>query len=104
MANMMQNVNAEEIVQNCRAGDHTADRPDLVARVFKLKLDSLIDDLTKNGVLRQCIAFVYTIEFQQRGLPHAHILLALRAEDKFTTAEHIDQFVSAEILTAAADL
>lgn len=75
-----------------------------MARVFKLKLDSLIDDLTKNGVLGQCIAFVYTIEFQKRGLPHAHILLTLRAEDKFTTAERIDQFISAEIQTAAANL
>lgn len=67
-----------------------------MAQVFKLKLDSVIDDFTKNSVLGQFLGLVYTIEFQKRGLPHAHILLTLRHED--TTA---DQFVSAEILTAA---
>lgn len=86
-----------EIVSNLRDGEQTSDRPDLVARVFKIKLDALIEVLKKNGLLGQCLAFVYTIEFQKRGLPHAHILLTLRAEDKFTTSERIDQVVSAEI-------
>ncbi|XP_063781333.1 LOW QUALITY PROTEIN: uncharacterized protein LOC134929683 [Pseudophryne corroboree] len=86
-----------EIIDNLRPGEHTSDRPDLVARVFKIKLDALIDDLTKHSLFGQAQAFVYTIEFQKRGLPHAHILLALRAEDKFTTAEKIDKIVSAEI-------
>ncbi|XP_063800227.1 uncharacterized protein LOC134968624 [Pseudophryne corroboree] len=86
-----------EIMDNLRPGEHTSDRPDLVARVFKIKLDALIDDLTKHSLFGQAQAFVYTIEFQKRGLPHAHILLALRAEDKFTTAEKIDKIVSAEI-------
>lgn len=42
-------------------------------------------------------AEVYTIEFQKRGLPHAHILLFLEDCDKIRTAEQIDQFISAEI-------
>ncbi|GBM36698.1 hypothetical protein AVEN_221965-1 [Araneus ventricosus] len=56
-----------------------------------------MDDLTVHGVLGKSIVQVYTVEFQNRGLPHAHILIVLRAGDKFSTSEHIDQFVCAEI-------
>ena len=86
-----------EITENMRPGEHSSDRPDLIARVFKIKLDTLINDLTKHGVLGQSKAYVYSIEFQKRGLPHSHILVTLRAEDQFTTTERIDQFVCAEI-------
>ncbi|XP_022041436.1 uncharacterized protein LOC110944019 [Helianthus annuus] len=40
---------------------------------------------------------IYTIEFQKRGLPHAHICLFLSAESKFPTAKEIDLVISAEI-------
>jgi len=37
------------------------------------------------------------VEFQKRGLPHAHILLFLHPEDKYPTAEDIDRIICAEI-------
>jgi hypothetical protein len=40
---------------------------------------------------------IYVIEFQKRGLPHAHILLILADIDKPKTADAYDRFVSAEI-------
>ncbi|UYV69336.1 hypothetical protein LAZ67_6003266 [Cordylochernes scorpioides] len=43
------------------------------------------------------IASIHVIEFQKRGLPHAHILIILTPEDKPNTVERIDQFISAEI-------
>ena len=43
------------------------------------------------------IAVVYTIEFQKRGLPHAHICLFLNDESKLPSVEHVDNFISAEI-------
>ncbi|GBN34655.1 hypothetical protein AVEN_239486-1 [Araneus ventricosus] len=86
-----------EITENLRPSEHTTDRPDLLARVFNLKLKSLMDDPTVQGTLGKSTAQVYTIEFQKRGLPHAHILIVLRAADKFSTSEHIDKFVRAEI-------
>ncbi|XP_074301448.1 uncharacterized protein LOC141632834 [Silene latifolia] len=42
-------------------------------------------------------AVVYTIEFQKRGLPHAHILLFLQRDDKFPEAVDVDRIISAEI-------
>ena len=43
------------------------------------------------------MAVVYTVEYQKRGLPHAHILLFLHHDDKHPTAAEIDRIISAEI-------
>ena len=40
---------------------------------------------------------MYTVEFQKRGLPHAHVCLFLHKDDKVPNAEHIDKHISAEI-------
>jgi hypothetical protein len=68
-----------------------------VARVFALKLKALLKDLTEEGVLGAVVAFCWTIEFQKRGLPHAHILLVMRPEDKPRTPADVDRVVSAEL-------
>ena len=73
-----------------------ADRPDMVARVFHLKLKALMRDITTNQVFGRHTAFCYTIEFQKRGLPHAHILLNLSLEDKIKRQE-LDDVICAEI-------
>ena len=73
------------------------DRPDLCNRVFNLKLKSLMTDLVDNHFFGHAIAHVYSIEFQKRGLPHAHLLLFVADEDKPTTKAVIDRVISAEI-------
>ncbi|KAL8120815.1 hypothetical protein AgCh_017848 [Apium graveolens] len=80
------------------AGSQTASvRPEIVAWVFKIKLDVMMDDFTKNNVLGQVLAVVYTVEFQKRGLPHAHIVLWLRDGDKLITPEDIDAVICVEL-------
>ncbi|XP_058727581.1 uncharacterized protein LOC131599128 [Vicia villosa] len=73
------------------------DRPDIVSKVFKIKFDEMMADLTKRHVLGRVLAFIYTIEFQKRGLPHAHILLFLHPQSKYPTPSDIDNIISAEI-------
>ncbi|XP_074318232.1 uncharacterized protein LOC141655028 [Silene latifolia] len=49
------------------------------------------------------LSVVYTIEFQKRGLPHAHIVLFIHREDKFPTAADVDKIISAEIPDPTTD-
>jgi hypothetical protein len=67
----------KEITAELRAGQSYMDRPDVVARVFRTKLKLLIYLLKKAGLFGDCKALVYTVEYQKRTLPHAHILLCL---------------------------
>lgn len=43
------------------------------------------------------VPVMYVIEFQKRGLPHAHMLIWLHPDDRPNTIEKIDDLVSAEI-------
>ncbi|KAL7142072.1 hypothetical protein ABFS83_08G098100 [Erythranthe nasuta] len=79
------------------------DRPDILTRVFKMKLDSLMLDLKKGKIFGRIRAYVCTIEFQKHGLPHAHILIWLHNEDKPKTPKDIDKIICAEILDKVTD-
>jgi Helitron helicase-like domain at N-terminus len=87
-----------EIKATLLHGQTTSDRPDLVVCVFHAKLRSLIWDIS-NGVLGAMAAYLYTIEFQKRGLPHAHIVVFLKPHAKLCTPEHIDSLMSSEFPT-----
>lgn len=86
-----------EITSELEPYQSVQNRPDLVTRVFHLKLRGLLDDLFKGHVFGVVIANVYVIEFQKRGLPHAHILFILRDSDKLRDKECVDFIVCAEI-------
>jgi hypothetical protein len=86
-----------EISEALLPGQTVQDRPDLVSRVFKLKLSMLCNELFDSHILGRVAAHMHVIEFQKRGLPHAHILIILTAEDKPKTVQEIDSFVCAEI-------
>jgi hypothetical protein len=73
------------------------DRPDLINRVFRIRLNCLQDDVLKGGVFGRVIGGIHVIEFQKRGLPHAHILLILHPEDKPRTVHDYDRMVWAQI-------
>lgn len=84
-------------------GQHANDRPDVLARVFHLKLQALLLDLTKRHCMGRVIAHIHVVEFQKRGLPHAHILLILGPEDKLHTPDDYDKLISAELPDVLVD-
>ena len=114
-----------EITIELLPGQRSEDRPDLLARVFRIKLRQLLDDFKTKKIIGAVIcsefvtllcslfylintfivlitstlyfAEVYVVEFQKRGLPHAHILLTVAPEDKPTCLKDVDRLISAEI-------
>lgn len=86
-----------EITNELHPGESANDRPDLMARVFRLKTLMLLDDLKRKQVFGVYLASCYSIEYQKRGLPHMHLLLWVAREDRFNTAKRIDSVISAEI-------
>ena len=91
------NPNWPEIRAELYDGQIPNDRPDIIARVFHLKLKDILKDLIKKNILGETMAFVLVIEFQKRGLPHAHMLMILTEEDKPQTPSDYGRIVSAEI-------
>ncbi|KZT50085.1 hypothetical protein CALCODRAFT_538261, partial [Calocera cornea HHB12733] len=72
-ATMTCNPNWPEIVEKLRPGQNASDIPMIVARVFKLRLQHFHHLLRTR--LGRIVYIVHVVEFQKRGLPHAHIVL-----------------------------
>jgi hypothetical protein len=91
------NPNWDEIKRELYPVQMPQDRPDLVVRVFRAKLQELKDRLLKKDILGKVRAHVYVVEFQKRGLPHAHFLLIMDRKYKITCPEQYDRLISAEL-------
>ena len=89
------NPNWPEITRELLPGQTAADRPDLCARVFRMKLKVIIEEIYKKHIFGKPVTYVYTIEFQKRGLPHAHILVFLKDGEKILTPADIDTAIRA---------
>ncbi|XP_017250901.2 uncharacterized protein LOC108221541 [Daucus carota subsp. sativus] len=73
-------------------GCKSENSPDIISRVFRLKLDQLTNDIKKKSFFGICVG-----EFQKRGLPHVHMLIWLDSKSKVYLKNNVDKFVSAEI-------
>nr|XP_027096038.1 uncharacterized protein LOC113715934 [Coffea arabica] len=79
------------------------DRPDITARVFRIRQKKLMNVLKNTQLFGKVLADISVIEFQKRGLPHTHITLTLAPDDKPLTTEQIDDIICAEIPDKNAD-
>ncbi|KAH9402766.1 hypothetical protein TYRP_015520 [Tyrophagus putrescentiae] len=86
-----------EITENLLDGQTPSDRPDLIVRVFNLKVQRLLKDIAKNGIFGRCVAYTSVVEFQKRGLPHLHLLVMLHESSKIRDFNHLDSIVTCEI-------
>ncbi|KHJ33806.1 putative atp-dependent dna helicase pif1 [Erysiphe necator] len=87
-----------EILRQLKPGQTADSRPDLVAIVFKQKLDAL-HELKVTNIFGKCVGDVFTIEYQKRGLPHAHILIFLQDQDVPRIEEDVDKIIQARLPT-----
>jgi hypothetical protein len=65
--------------------------------MFKIKLKELINDIHKKHILGCTIAGIYVIEFQKRGLSHAHILIFFVEDCKPHTVKDVDRMINVEL-------
>lgn len=91
---MTTNSNWLEIFQELRPGETAYNRPDLVARVFYMKMKALIKEI-RSGLFGPIAAIVWNVEFQKRSLPHVHILIFLKPPFKLYTPHAIDTIIQA---------
>jgi len=91
------NPNWSEIQQQLLVGQIAVNRPELIARAFKMKKDHLLHKISQEQILGPFLARVWTIEYQKRGLPHLHLLEFLQTNAQFLTSETIDKIVCAEL-------
>ena len=95
---MTANTKWPEILEALEPGQTAADRPDLVCRVFKMKVDELLKDILIRDIFGKVAGYAWTIEYQKRSLPHLHCLVILRdGQDKPRIGAHIDRIISTEI-------
>ncbi|GJU29371.1 hypothetical protein Tco_1172960 [Tanacetum coccineum] len=90
-------------VENYIPGQPTVDRPDTIARVFKMKLDDLMDDIRKGNHFGRVKTVIYIIEFQKCGLPHCHSLIFLHEHDKISSTDEINYVISVELPSEVDD-
>ncbi|XP_060846440.1 uncharacterized protein LOC132926117 [Rhopalosiphum padi] len=88
------NPNWEEIKTNLHPNAQPQDRYDIVNRVFHLKIQKLLTLINKANIFGEPRCFMYTVEWQKRGLPHIHLLLWLKNK---ITPDQIDNVISAEL-------
>jgi hypothetical protein len=100
------NANWPEVLDLLREDGHgltVADRPDLVARVYHLKIESFLDDLHNHYIFGRWMGHCYRIEYQKRCLPHSHLLLFLPEDDHFLDPATIDKIIRAEFPSRVAN-
>ncbi|WVZ62370.1 hypothetical protein U9M48_012128, partial [Paspalum notatum var. saurae] len=81
----------------CHPGQKPSDRADMIVRVYNMKLEELMEDVRGGTAFGPVAAVLHTVEFQKRGLPHAHIIIWLLQDTSQPTPDFINRFISAEI-------
>ena len=87
----------KEIQDEIFEGQRADERDDIISRVFQLKSKALEEEILKDGIFGARVANMRVIEFQKRGLPHAHMLIILHQRHAIKIALQVDQIVIAEI-------
>ena len=93
------NPNWDEIVQKIGKGQTAYERADVTNMVFKEKLEALINNIKSGKYFNGAVPvyMMYVIEWQERGLPHAHIIIRLTNHpNKEDIERFMDDFICAE--------
>ena len=78
----------------------TVDRPNLITRVFCIKVTYLLYDLKRKQIFSQYCGCIQTIKYQKQGLPYIYLLLFLYLynRDRLLDLAVINYFISIKLL------
>ena len=93
------NPKQDEITYKLLPRQTAINRPNLVMRVFRIKVTYLLHDLKQKQIFSQYRSCVQTIKYQKQGLPYMHLLLFLHLYnyDRLLDLAVIDCFISVEL-------
>ncbi len=94
------NPKVQEIANELFPGQTPTDRHDIICRVFHEKIKKLLFLLKEGQIFGELVAWIYSIEYQKRGLPHMHCLLWCKQKIR---ACEIDSIISAELPNPTED-
>ncbi|XP_078431367.1 uncharacterized protein LOC144703147 [Wolffia australiana] len=86
-----------DIIEALLPSQKSQERFDLCCLVFRMKLNELLHLIIDKEILGKVKGRVYIVEFQKRGLLHAHMLRILDDPYKLRTPKDIDKIVCAEL-------
>lgn len=75
---MTGNYNWEEIQLNVVPETDWQSNPFTVCEVFHEKSQEMLRDIMNRELFGPVIGYVYSIEFQKRGMPHMHLLVIMK--------------------------
>lgn len=84
----------KEITDELKPNERPLDRQDIIARVFRQKVKRLVKVIQNGTIFGENMAYMYSIEWQKRGLPHVHLLTWLKNKIR---PDQVDKIISAEI-------
>ncbi|XP_074315739.1 uncharacterized protein LOC141651949 [Silene latifolia] len=90
-----------EIERELMPFEEAQNRSDLPARIFRAKLMEVKKEIVEKKLFGEVAGYIYVVEFQKRGLPHAHFLIILNSNSRIRTPEQYDDYVCAEIPDAS---
>jgi hypothetical protein len=67
-------------------------------------LKDLINQIRNSEIFEIVPALIYTVKYQKKGLPYAHIIIFLAGGHAFSEPETIDNLIRAELPDRALDL
>ena len=97
-----------EIQEALLSGQSAFDRPDIVCRVFKQRLSALLSNLRAGKYFNGRLIYeISVIEYQHRGLPHAHIVMKIEgaptSEQPELASDWVDANLTAKMPIITAD-
>jgi len=93
----------KEIKEALRDGEQAIARPEIVCRVFRLKVKQLYHDIKVKEIYGPVEGISYSIEFQKRGLPHMHMLVTLEGTHRPITPADVDSLTQATLVDEEDD-